>query len=101
MQSFQVLSGKHYEKTAGRKIIPYKKGDIVKSLRDLRKLFPNKFDLVESAVREEAKPPFTVMSLGKGRYNVTNTLSNDTINEEPLTKSEAEQLVRDQTKEID
>ncbi len=101
MQSFEVLSGKHFEKGMSRKVTRYNKGDIVKSLKDLRKLFPNKFVLVESAVREETKPPFMVVSLGKGQYAVINTLSNETINEEPLTKSEADKLVKAQIKEND
>lgn len=47
MQSFKVLAGKHFVKV-GRKVTPYEKGDIVKSPRDLRKSFPNKFELVAS-----------------------------------------------------
>ena len=46
MQSFKVLAGKHYTKGPGRKVTCYTKGEIVKSPRDLRKSFPNKFELV-------------------------------------------------------
>ncbi len=46
MQSFKVLAGKHYTKGPGRKVTCYEKGEIVKSPRDLRKTFPNKFELV-------------------------------------------------------
>ncbi len=53
MQSFKVLAGKHFvkgprDKTGRGKITAYEKGDIVKSPRDLRKSFPNKFELVAS-----------------------------------------------------
>jgi dTDP-4-dehydrorhamnose 3,5-epimerase-like enzyme len=101
MQSFQVLGGKHFEKGMSGKIARYVKGDVVKSLKDLRKLFPNKFELVESVVQEDSKVPFKIVSLGRGQYNVVDTLTNENINEEPLTKSEAEKLVKDQIKEND
>ncbi len=101
MQSFQVLGGKHFEKGMKGQVTRYEKGDVVKSLRDLRKLFPNKFELVESEVREDSKATLKIVTLGRGQYNVVNTLSKETINEEPLTKSEAEGLVKDQIKEND
>ncbi len=48
MQSFKVLAGKHFVKVGKRNVTCYNKGDIVKSPRDLRKSFPNKFELVAS-----------------------------------------------------
>jgi hypothetical protein len=53
MQSFKVLAGKHFvkgprDKNGRGKVISYKKGDIVKSARNLIKSFPNKFELVAS-----------------------------------------------------
>lgn len=96
MQSFQVLGGKHFEK--GMKgqghVTRYEKGDVVKSLKDLRKLFPNKFELVVNTPPVEPETGFKVVSLGRGQYNVVNTVSKDVLNEEPLTKSEAEELVK-------
>lgn len=103
MHSFQVLGGKHFEKSIKGKggVTRYVKGDVVKSLKDLRKLFPNKFELVESVVREDSKVTHKIVTLGRGQYNVVDTLTNENINEEPLTKSEAEKLVKDQIKEND
>ena len=102
MQSYQVLGGKHFEKgMRGQKVTRYEKGDIVKSLKDLMKLFPNKFRLVESVVQDDSKATHKIVTLGRGQYNVVDTLTNENINEEPLTKSEAEKLVKDQIKEND
>lgn len=97
MQSYQVLSGKHFEKgMKGRgEVTRYDKGDIVTSLRDLRKLFPNKFELVENKVRENSEAKFKIVTLGRGQYNVVDTSSDETLNEEPLTKTEAEKLVKE------
>ncbi len=103
MQSFQILSGKHFEKSikGTGNVTRYSKGDVVKSLKDLRKLFPNKVELVESVVREDSKATHKIVTLGRGQYNVVETLTNENVNEEPLTKAEAEQLVKDQIKEND
>ena len=53
MKKFRVLSGKHYEKGPKGKVILYRKGDEFTSLKDLRLMFVNKFELVE----EEEIPP--------------------------------------------
>ncbi len=95
MQSYQVLGGKHFEKGMTGKITRYEKGDVVKSLRDLKKLFPNKFELVESEAKEPPEVTLKIESLGKGQYNVFNTLTRKNLNEDPLTKSEAEKLVNE------
>lgn len=93
MNSFEVLSGKHFSKGPGRKIKKYVKGDIVKSPRNLEKIFPNKFRLVVGEVKETTEPTgLKLFSLGKGQYDVIG-LEGDKINKEPLTKSEAEALV--------
>ncbi len=97
MQSFQVLGGKHFEKGMKGQVTRYEKGDIVTSLRDLRKLFPNKFELVESKVQEDSEAKFKIVTLGRGQYNVVDTSSDETLNEEPLTKSEAEKLVKEKS----
>lgn len=101
MQSFQVLGGKHFEKGMKGQVTRYEKGDVVKSLKDLRKLFPNKFELVESVVRVNSEATHKIVTLGRGQYNVVDTSSDETLNEEPLTKTEAEKLVKDQLKEND
>ena len=103
MQSYQVLGGKHFEKSirGTGHVTRYDKGDVVKSLKDLMKLFPNKFRLVESVVQDDSKVTHKIVTLGRGQYNVVDTLTNENINEEPLTKTEAEKLVKDQMKEND
>lgn len=53
MKKFRVLSGKHYEKGPKGKVILYRKGEEFTSLKDLRLMFANKFELVE----EEESPP--------------------------------------------
>lgn len=102
MFHLEVVSGKHHEKLGPNNIKHYNKGDVVKSLQDLRKSFPNKFQLVKEVAPkaiDEAKE-FELKSLGQGRYDVLDKSTEKPVNEEPLTLSEAEKLLNSQ-KETD
>ena len=102
MYQFEVVSGKHHEKLGPNNIKHYDKGDVVESVQDLRKLFPNKFMLVKEVAPKplDEAPEFELVTLGQGRYNVVDKSKDQPVNEEPLTLSEAETLLNSQ-KETD
>lgn len=98
MFHLEVVSGKHHEKISHGEIKHYKKGDVVESLQDLRKTFPNKFKLVREVAPKaiDEAQEFELKSLGQGRYDVLDKSTEKPVNEEPLNLSEAEKLINSQ-----
>ena len=93
-----MLNGAHNEK--GVRYLP---GAVIESTRDLDKVFLNKFERIRSSRQrsesvEEAKAADKPVVLatkhkGRGRYDVINTVTEKRINDEYLTKAQAEAMV--------
>ncbi len=113
-RGYRVLKGVHYEQE-GRKQVLYEEGSIVMSVRPLHKRFKNKFAPVgedeqqevavskkrrrgskkveDDATTTDPAPVLRMDHLGSNKYDVINSNTGDPVNDEPLTKEEAEILV--------
>lgn len=88
--------GKHYHKENGktRKLVP---GDVVEIEESRMIGIKDKFDpiiSIDKPQQEEIVAGLKIVKLDKGKFNVVNEITGVPINDEPLTRKEAFELVK-------
>jgi len=94
MSKFKVKSGKHYRKEKdGVKV--YCTGDVIEAEEHELRNCMDKFERLDPKKPEEAMKPkvgLKAVHRGGGKYNVINERSGKPINDQLLSREEAEQL---------
>jgi len=97
---FKVLAGSHHQVTGHGRKKTYKKGDVVESDRQLDKIFKNKFKQLGVTVEDEegfvrvpvGRTGLAIQKKGEGEYFVINTNTSMVLNDEPVSKKQAEEM---------
>jgi len=98
MAKYIVKSGAHSRIENGKRI-SYQKGDVIEAIADELKPFMDKFELVgpPDPPPKMANPSKSLKAIhkGGGRWNVINTESGKKINQNLLSRDEAQALIND------
>jgi len=100
MAKFLLKNGPHY--VPGREE-PFLPGDVITSDIPLDEKFKNKFEKISGPIpskpskaeepeEEVSANPFKIVTVARGKYDVVKIATDEKINDEPLTKTQAVKL---------